>query len=126
MDKEKLEQEELDQKEKDQEEINNQKSGAISEEEGVLEKEEVKEDGQEKEEEKSPEEKLKEELAESKDKFLRLYSEFENYRRRTSKERLDLIQTATEAGSKPSPRPSGLMRGVSKRLWTLLISSYVI
>ena len=36
------------------------------------------------------------EVAESKDKYLRLYSEFDNYRRRTSKEKLDLIQTAGE------------------------------
>lgn len=36
------------------------------------------------------------ELAEAKDKYLRLYSEFDNYRRRTSKEKLDLIQTAGE------------------------------
>lgn len=40
--------------------------------------------------------KLKDELAEAKDKYLRLYSEFENFRRRTSKEKLDLIQTANE------------------------------
>ncbi len=40
--------------------------------------------------------KTKAELAEAKDKYLRLYSEFENYRRRTSKEKLDLIQTASE------------------------------
>ena len=32
-------------------------------------------------------------LAEAKDKFIRLYSEFENYRRRTSKEKLELIST---------------------------------
>jgi len=40
--------------------------------------------------------KLKDELAEAKDKYLRLYSEFDNYRRRTSKEKLDLIKTANE------------------------------
>ena len=34
------------------------------------------------------------EVADYKDKYLRLYSEFENYRRRTSKERLELISTA--------------------------------
>ena len=39
---------------------------------------------------------VKAELAEAKDKYLRLYSEFENYRRRTSKEKLELIQTGTE------------------------------
>ena len=33
-------------------------------------------------------------LAEAKDKFIRLYSEFENYRRRTSKEKIELITTA--------------------------------
>ncbi len=32
-------------------------------------------------------------LVEAKDKFIRLYSEFENYRRRTSKEKLELIST---------------------------------
>ncbi|MBX2946611.1 MAG: nucleotide exchange factor GrpE [Cyclobacteriaceae bacterium] len=41
--------------------------------------------------------KLQDELAESKDKYLRLYSEFENFRRRTAKERLELIQTANES-----------------------------
>lgn len=44
----------------------------------------------------SQEEKLQKEVSELKDKYLRLYSEFENYRRRTSKERLDLIKTASE------------------------------
>lgn len=39
---------------------------------------------------------LKGELEESKDKYLRLYSEFENFRRRTAKERLELIRTANE------------------------------
>ena len=37
---------------------------------------------------------LQDELAESKDKYLRLYSEFENFRRRTAKEKLDMVQTA--------------------------------
>ena len=41
-------------------------------------------------------EKLQSDLAEQKDKFIRLYSEFENFRRRTAKEKLDLIQTANE------------------------------
>jgi len=51
---------------------------------------------QEKEEEIGAEVKLKAENQELKDKYLRLYSEFENYRRRTSKERLELIKTASE------------------------------
>jgi molecular chaperone GrpE len=41
-------------------------------------------------------EKLRKELTEQKDKYLRLYSEFENFRRRTAKERLDLTQSANE------------------------------
>jgi molecular chaperone GrpE len=39
-------------------------------------------------------EKLKSELDEQKDKYLRLYAEFDNFRRRNAKERLELIQTA--------------------------------
>jgi molecular chaperone GrpE len=39
---------------------------------------------------------LEEEILELKNKYLRLYSDFENYRKRTSKERLDLITTASE------------------------------
>ncbi|KEO72871.1 nucleotide exchange factor GrpE [Anditalea andensis] len=44
----------------------------------------------------SVEDKFKAEAQELKDKYLRLYSEFENYRRRTAKERLELIKTASE------------------------------
>lgn len=46
------------------------------------------------EEEKSVEETLSDELAKEKDKFLRLFAEFENYKRRTSKERMELFKTA--------------------------------
>ena len=45
-------------------------------------------------EELSEEDKLREELAKEKDKFLRLFAEFENYKRRTSKERMELFKTA--------------------------------
>src|SRR5688572_14824847 len=38
--------------------------------------------------------KLKEELAAAKDKYIRLYSEFENFRRRTAKEKLEMVQSA--------------------------------
>ncbi len=44
----------------------------------------------------SPESKLEAEVAELKEKYLRLYSDFENFRKRTSKEKLDLISTASE------------------------------
>lgn len=43
----------------------------------------------------TPEEKAKLELAELKDKYLRLYADFENFRRRTARERMELIGTAT-------------------------------
>jgi molecular chaperone GrpE len=39
---------------------------------------------------------LEGQIAESKDKYLRLYSEFENYRRRTAREKIELIDTASE------------------------------
>lgn len=38
---------------------------------------------------------LESRLEESNDKFLRLFSEFDNYRKRTTKERLDLTKSAT-------------------------------
>ena len=41
-------------------------------------------------------EKLTEELEAAKDKYIRLYSEFENFRKRTAKEKLELIQSANE------------------------------
>lgn len=44
----------------------------------------------------SEEEKLKNDLEKEKDKFLRLFAEFENYKRRTSKERLELFKTANQ------------------------------
>ncbi|NJB72497.1 molecular chaperone GrpE [Saonia flava] len=45
-------------------------------------------------EEMSIEEQLREDLAKEKDKFLRLFAEFENYKKRTSKERMELFKTA--------------------------------
>jgi len=47
-------------------------------------------------EEQTIEEKLQEEIKQEKDKFLRLFAEFENYKRRTSKERIELFKTANE------------------------------
>ena len=38
---------------------------------------------------------LNEELKDEKDKFLRLFAEFENFRKRTAKERLDLFKSAS-------------------------------
>ncbi len=47
-------------------------------------------------EDESEVEKLKEELQEQKDKYLRLMAEFDNFRRRTAKENLELRQTAAK------------------------------
>lgn len=47
-------------------------------------------------EELSVEEQLQEELAKEKDKFLRLFAEFENFKKRTTKERIDLFKTANQ------------------------------
>jgi molecular chaperone GrpE len=44
----------------------------------------------------SEEAKIKAELASVQDKYLRLYSEFENYKRRTTKERADLFKSANQ------------------------------
>lgn len=38
--------------------------------------------------------KLQQELQEQKDKYVRLFAEFDNYKRRNARERIDLIQTA--------------------------------
>ena len=44
----------------------------------------------------SVEEQLKLDLIQEKDKFLRLFAEFENYKKRTSRERIELFKTANE------------------------------
>ena len=40
--------------------------------------------------------KLQDELAEAKDKYMRLYAEFDNFRRRTAKEKIEMISSASE------------------------------
>lgn len=47
-------------------------------------------------EEISKEEQLSQDLASEKDKFIRLFAEFENYKRRTAKERMELFKTANQ------------------------------
>jgi len=44
----------------------------------------------------SVEEQMKLDLIQEKDKFLRLFAEFENYKKRTSRERIELFKTANE------------------------------
>ena len=53
-------------------------------------------EGVEAAEELTVEQKLEEDLASEKDKHLRLFAEFENYKRRTSKERMELFKTANQ------------------------------
>lgn len=65
-----------------QETTEEQLQGKVEKEEKELEKEQIS---------------LGEKLVEINDKYLRLYSEFENYRRRTSKERLEIIENASES-----------------------------
>ncbi|MCE7862878.1 MAG: nucleotide exchange factor GrpE [Bacteroidetes bacterium CHB5] len=47
-------------------------------------------------EEIDPLKKLQDELAEAKDKYVRLYAEFDNFRRRSAKEKLEMVQSANE------------------------------
>lgn len=44
-----------------------------------------------------PLKKLQDELAEAKDKYMRLYAEFDNFRRRSAKEKLEMISSANES-----------------------------
>jgi len=60
----------------------------LNEESIVEEKEEVIE--------LTPEEELEVQVKEATDKYLRLYSEFDNFRRRTQKEKIELYKTAGE------------------------------
>ena len=68
--------------------------------EPILDEQPTNDTGQEQEdvaneeEAQSVEEQLQNELAKEKDKFLRLFAEFENYKKRTSRERMDLFKTA--------------------------------
>jgi len=88
-------------KEKDTKETVEETTGATTEEQTVESTEENESEvdnsaeTEEEVEELTAEEKLEIELADAKDKYLRLYSEFENFRRRNAKERIDLVKTAS-------------------------------
>jgi molecular chaperone GrpE len=58
------------------ESVNNESEEGVAEVEGVMD--------------------VSEQLQQERDKYLRLYSEFENFRRRTTKDRLDWMQTASK------------------------------
>ena len=77
---------------------NNQEAGTSGEEE-VKEQGQKKEKGKKKEkekEEKKAEKSDKEKLAELQDRYLRLQAEYDNYRKRTLKEKMELTRTAGE------------------------------
>ena len=76
-----------------EEELNNE----VSKEQETVGASEENNDAAEEVVELSVEEQLTKDLAEQKDKFLRLYSEFENFRKRTAKEKIELIGTANES-----------------------------
>lgn len=63
---------------------------------GKMEKEEGDSTAQSEEQRIDPFKKLQDDLSEAKDKYVRLYAEFENHRRRTAKEKLEMIQSANE------------------------------
>ena len=71
---------------KDKEEVQEMKEKEVNAEEQVL--------GQEEIDELSREEQLEQEVAELKDKQIRLFAEFENFKKRTAKERIDLFRNA--------------------------------
>ncbi|TPE43679.1 nucleotide exchange factor GrpE [Pontibacter mangrovi] len=77
-------------KEQEQEELQENTANATTEEE-LNQAEETEEATAE-----TQEDNTAIELAEMKDKFVRLMAEFENFRRRTAKERLELIKTANQ------------------------------
>ncbi|MBQ0024840.1 MAG: nucleotide exchange factor GrpE [Bacteroidales bacterium] len=70
-----------------------QQSGRPESEEQVKEEEKC---GRDRKSKKNRIQELETQLAEEKDKYLRLAAEFDNYRRRTAKERLDLIGSASK------------------------------
>lgn len=83
---EKIEEEELEQEQElGQQEESEQKDQNVNDGEDAQEQEEN---------EMTEEERLREEVGKEKDKFLRLFAEFENYKKRTSKERMELFKTA--------------------------------
>ena len=63
--------------------------------EKVTEPEETTEETVEEKQEPSVEEKLQEELKAEKEKYVRLYAEYDNYRKRTSAEKLQIYDDAT-------------------------------
>lgn len=77
-----------------EQDIPNNKAENLTEEEAVNSKREAEDSDNEAIE--SEVDKLQLELGKEKDNFLRLFAEFENYKKRTSKERIELFSTANK------------------------------
>lgn len=71
------------------------KKPEVEETEKVTEAEETAEEAVEDAKEPTAEEKLQEELKAEKEKYIRLYAEYDNYRKRTSAEKLQIYDDAT-------------------------------
>ncbi len=89
----KKEQEKNNTKSKKNEKTGKEEAENIKQETEDTKKKEQKETHSE-EPKQTQEEKLRDELQAQKDKYMRLVAEFENYKKRTSKERLDLFKSA--------------------------------
>lgn len=89
-------------KKKKQEEVIDEKTGQSEVETATLEQNTEKEAASKETEETvplSPEEEiveLKQQIGELKDKYLRVYAEFENFRKRSVREKLDMMKTAAQ------------------------------
>ncbi|MEQ8324667.1 MAG: nucleotide exchange factor GrpE [Vicingaceae bacterium] len=88
---------------KEEDKVNPEKEEVMNSESVINQSDEEVQDEENKTEEQKQEEPEKDELTlanekieELNNKFLRLYSEFENFRRRTAKERIELFKTAGE------------------------------
>jgi len=75
----------------EEQEVNDVESQTVEKQDNVNETVEQEEQVQ-----KDPLEEAQEQLQVEKDKFLRLFAEFENFKRRTAKERIELFKTAGE------------------------------
>lgn len=75
---------------------NKDQNTPVKEVETATTDQETTKDTQEQAPELSEIEKLQAAVASEQDKFLRLFAEFENYKKRTSKERMDLFKTANQ------------------------------
>ncbi|MGJ8684204.1 MAG: nucleotide exchange factor GrpE [Nonlabens sp.] len=76
---------------KEEQEVKDQEAQTVEKQDDVNETME-----QEVQEQKDPIEDLQEQLQVEKDKFLRIFAEFENFKKRTAKERIELFKTAGE------------------------------